>query len=137
MRGGRRGRALEHYVRAYRINPTNMDSVRELRLAAARQRSGESLAAEAPGTTTRGRLLAKIFGPWEGPHGPAAPPDPAVGCSRRSVRTFFRGRYSQAPSAVRPVGSTMIPRPVRCSVCAKHPYCTFTASSCVKIAWGS
>lgn len=55
-------RALEHYVRAYRINPTNMDAVRELRLAAARQRSGEARAAEGPSTSTGGKLLAKIFG---------------------------------------------------------------------------
>jgi tetratricopeptide (TPR) repeat protein len=57
-RRGDAARALEHYVRAFKINPTNMEAVRELRLAAARQRGGGRPAEAAPG----GGLLAKLFG---------------------------------------------------------------------------
>jgi tetratricopeptide (TPR) repeat protein len=58
-RRGDATRALEHYVRAFKINPANMEAVRELRLAAARQRGG-GRAVEAE--TSGGGLLAKIFG---------------------------------------------------------------------------
>ncbi len=57
-RRGDAARALEHYYRAYKINSTNMDAVRELRAAAARHRSG----AAGVETPTGGGLLAKIFG---------------------------------------------------------------------------
>ena len=53
-------RALEHFVRAYKINSTNMDAVRELRAAATRHRAG-GRTADSEGTAG-GRLLAKLFG---------------------------------------------------------------------------
>jgi predicted Zn-dependent protease len=60
-RRGDREQALGHYVRAYRLNATNMDAVRELRAAAARQR-GAGARGEGDGSVTGGGLLAKIFG---------------------------------------------------------------------------
>lgn len=53
-------RALEHFVRAYKINPTNMDAMRELRAAATRHRGG-GRTADSEGATG-GRLFAKLFG---------------------------------------------------------------------------
>jgi len=63
-RRGDSARALEHFYRAYKINSTNMDAVRELRVAAARHRSGAGAGAGAGATetSTGGKLLAKIFG---------------------------------------------------------------------------
>ncbi len=57
-RRGDEARSLEHFIRAYKLNSTNMDAVRELRAIAARRRTGRSQEVAAVG----GGLLSRIFG---------------------------------------------------------------------------
>ncbi len=55
-RTGDERRSLLHFIKAYKINPRNVDAVRELRLAAIRKREANAIDQESAG------FLAKLFG---------------------------------------------------------------------------